>query len=333
MKSKTKLFLSLITLVINLALLGISTFFLILNQEDNNGGGNGGNNAGIPIFIDGNGTNNWNWASTQPWCQGSGTSEDPYIIENLILDANGSESCIRIRDSSVRVIIMNCTLFNASYAGIDLFNVDYCDIFENAIYNNFEGIRMEYCEHNYVLGNVIYNNENGILIERSNYHNISYNNLFGNYISGINASRSYSNCFHRNNMSLNMFGISQKLCNYTVIYDSVIYNNIAGLFLDYETNSQISDNYLNNNSVWGFSLRYSSHNLIFNNDFIENGINAIDELGTNNQWYFAYDNTGNFWSDYSGVDADDNGIGDTPYDVPPAGGSMDYYPIWDDGPG
>lgn len=328
MKSKTKFTISLLILVISFISLGILTYFEIFSGEN---GGNGGDNSGIPIFIDGDGTNNWAWASSQPWCHGSGTYEDPYTIENLILDANGYESCIRIRDSNVRVIIMNCSLSNASYAGIDLYNVDYCEIYDNFIYNNFEGIKMEICENNFVMGNDIYHNENGILLEWSNYHNISYNILFDNSISGINASHSYYNYFHRNNMSLNMFGISQKLCDYTVIYGSVIHNNIAGLFLDYETNSQISDNYLNNNSAWGFSLRYSSHNRIFNNNFIENGINAHDEFGINNQWNFT--DIGNYWSDYPGVDADDDGIGDTPYLVSGNTGSYDYYPIWDDGPG
>jgi parallel beta-helix repeat protein len=134
-------------------------------------------------------------------------------------------------------------------------------------------------------------------------------------------------------MKFNMFGISQKSCDSTIIYDNLIYNNTGGLFLDYESNSQISDNNLTYNRYWGFSLRYSDQNSIFYNDFIENGINAVDELGTNNQWNHPYVNTGNFWSDYTGVDADDNGIGDTPYYLPPTNVSMDNYPIWDDGPG
>ena len=51
--------------------------------------------------------------------------------------------------------------------------------------------------------------------------------------------------------------------------------------------------------------------------------------GHNNQW----DNgtIGNYWHYYGGVDIDSDGIGDTPYSIPGSAGSIDYFPIWDDG--
>ncbi|MHA1107065.1 MAG: NosD domain-containing protein, partial [Promethearchaeota archaeon] len=65
-------------------------------------------------------------------------------------------------------------------------------------------------------------------------------------------------------------------------------------------------------------------NLIYYNCFIGNNINAQDDR-TDNEW----DNgtLGNFWDDYAGVDANNDGIGDTPYDVPPVGSSVDNFPL------
>jgi len=78
-------------------------------------------------------------------------------------------------------------------------------------------------------------------------------------------------------------------------------------------------------------MRSCTQNLVFQNEFINNLKNAHDEFGINNQWNFTA--IGNFWSDYPGVDADDDGIGDTTYLISGNTGSYDYFPIWDDGPG
>ena len=69
--------------------------------------------------------------------------------------------------------------------------------------------------------------------------------------------------------------------------------------------------------------------LFYLNTFSNPSYNAYDN-GTDSLW----DNgtTGNSWSDYGGVDANDDGIGDTPYLTNGSAGSMDYYPIFDDGP-
>jgi hypothetical protein len=76
------------------------------------------------------------------------------------------------------------------------------------------------------------------------------------------------------------------------------------------------------------------NNTFYQNHFIDNELNALDN-GTDNYW----DNgsIGNYWSDYwdtyLGVDLDDDGIGDTPYNIAGSAGTLDRYPIWDDGPG
>ena len=69
-------------------------------------------------------------------------------------------------------------------------------------------------------------------------------------------------------------------------------------------------------------------NLIYLNYFTNNYIHAYD-YGINNKW----DNgsIGNYWDDYEGVDADNNGIGDTPYtNIRGSADSQDNFPIWTD---
>jgi len=66
------------------------------------------------IHIDGSIENNWsNTANLYTWCYGSGTWEQPYIIENCTIDVFGSptESGIFINNSKQEYfIIRNCTV-------------------------------------------------------------------------------------------------------------------------------------------------------------------------------------------------------------------------------
>jgi parallel beta-helix repeat protein len=61
---------------------------------------------------------------------------------------------------------------------------------------------------------------------------------------------------------------------------------------------------------------------IYQNNFINNATQAEDG-GSNNHW--DHDGQGNYWNDYNGQDANGDGIGDTPYVVPPNG--VDHYPL------
>ena len=73
----------------------------------------------------------------------------------------------------------------------------------------------------------------------------------------------------------------------------------------------------------------SKNNLIYHNNFMDNGQNALDtgeDTGEVNQWDHGYPSGGNYWDDYTGSDTDLDGIGDTPYYIP-GGSSEDRYPF------
>ena len=57
------------------------------------------NNDADPIYIDDLGSHDWTWAESQQWLFGFGTEEDPFRIENLTIDASGSEYGIKIENS------------------------------------------------------------------------------------------------------------------------------------------------------------------------------------------------------------------------------------------
>jgi len=99
------------------------------------------NFVGTTISID----NNWTTTnSTYDWCNGAGTVGDPYIIENMTIDAQNSGSCILIENSIDYFIIRNCTLIDGGESslnsGIFLNNVQNGLILNNTCYDARCGI-------------------------------------------------------------------------------------------------------------------------------------------------------------------------------------------------
>jgi parallel beta-helix repeat protein len=71
----------------------------------------------------------------------------------------------------------------------------------------------------------------------------------------------------------------------------------------------------------GITIKPGEHNRIHHNSLRENGKSS--DSGNNNLWDDGHQ--GNYWSDYSGKDANGDGVGDNPYSVSPNG--VDRYPL------
>ncbi|MFW9827665.1 MAG: NosD domain-containing protein [Candidatus Thorarchaeota archaeon] len=130
------------------------------------------------IYIEGN--SGWSDFRDDGKCTGQGTFSDPYVIEDLIIDAGVSESGILIRNSDVYFRIENCTVYNAFYAmagGIDLTNVKNSQLIDNNCSSNYIGIKFFQSENNTVSGNTLDNNEYGIFLTYSENNFISGNNV------------------------------------------------------------------------------------------------------------------------------------------------------------
>ena len=203
----------------------------------------------LPIYIDdyavGVGAHNWTWAESQPWCSGSGTLLDPYIISNLAISGFGTERYgIDVRNSNAYFIIQECTIYNTYEGAIYLDNVNNSRIINNDCSNNDNGIYIEYSNDITVFENQVNENEgDGIYIYESNYLNITTNTV--------------------NN---NDEGIYINICNFSYIIDNTVNGNLEeGIYLEECFNNTISRNTANNNDQGIFLWYYSN-----NNRFIEN---------------------------------------------------------------
>ena len=122
-----------------------------------------------------------------------------------------------------------------------------------------------------------------------------------------------------------------------------IWENNAGIYLVGSSYNVIEENYFYNNTMPAITIdRSSRNNSVYCNDFITNGwgikgedVSQVYDDGENNIWYKAMTDSlfvtatgeGNYWCDYDGRDANNDGVGDTPYNISGSAESQDIYPL------
>ncbi|MFX1329109.1 MAG: NosD domain-containing protein [Promethearchaeota archaeon] len=223
-------------------------------------------------------------------------SSNNIIKDNLIV--NSSDEGIDCTGTNNK--ILNNTIIGSGTHGI--YGVgDFYIIENNSIVNSGgDSISLLNSDNSKISNNTcVYNGGNGLFMETSDFNNVTKN--------------SFTDCTEN--------GIYVKAGNFNMCWENIIKNNIMyGVKLDY----------------WIYPHQRGVNNTFYNNSFINNSENVLDygsQYTSVNYW--NYSKIGNFWDDYSGVDENDDGIGDTSYVISTQFGDLfvyDYWPIWDDGP-
>jgi len=249
---------------------------------------------------------------------GSGTADDPYIIEGWEINASGDTFGIYIEDTTAYFIVRNCKIYGADPSGIFLHNVANGKITSNNIANNsYDGIHFDSSSSNIIEYNNIANNDYGIYLDSSSGNVIEYNNITDNTIYGIYLWGSSSN---------------------VIRYNNVANNDGTGIYLESSSNNVIEYNNIANNNEIGIYPWNSGSNVIAGNNFINNTV-QVNSYSSSSTWDLGYPVGGNYWSDHectdqhSGPNQDEpgsDGICDTPYQIHDWGYSSyqyDRYPL------
>ena len=219
---------------------------------------------------------------------GSGSPIQQVTLKNIVATQN-SHFGIRSRNTGGYHLIEDSTFSNNGNFGVDVHQFSRSVIRNCEFFHNGIGLRSGWSWHVLLEGNRIYHNHSG--------------------------------------------GLTIDSCYYCAAEGNLIYaNDGPGINLQYiPSRNTIRDNTLiKNSSALGLYLEWSSigGNHIYHNDIIENRFQGSKSDRSEARYQFwdnGYPSGGNYWSDYSGRDKDNDGIGDSPHEL--AVGIKDNFPL------
>ena len=191
-----------------------------------------------------------------------------------------------------KLTVRNLTI-TEFWCGIKIeYSSDNC-IVDNKITNNTQGIWISYSSNNTISGNTVSNSRQGLTLTGS-HGSIQNNSVLNNSEYGIKLSWSF------NNLSGN-----------------IIANNTNGVWVTLSSHNTFSVNtFLDNTKQVNF-------NPIIDDYLYDDADSVTIQPALANSWDDG--EQGNYWSDYNGTDANNDGIGDTPYLMD--ANNKDNYPL------
>ena len=219
--------------------------------------------------------------------------------DNVVVDGAGftlqgdaSGRGLDLYDDSTSITIKNMRITNFDF-GIHLSNSSHAIIESNYIANNFEGIRINGGFNNTIAENTIANNsDNGIGVLFNTRHNLFSGNTITNNRVGV--------LFH-------LYSADNTLSE-----NLITANNGMGIWLDGGSDNRIIRNDITDNTR-GIFITAAINSTVYQNNFVNNTLH-VDIYGNDPVTGF-WDNgsQGNHWDDYTGIDSNGDGIGDTLY--------------------
>ena len=250
-----------------------------------------------------------------------GDSLDHYIHNITSNTVNGKP--LYYYKNQNNVVIDNILVGQLILANCSNFNIKNLNI-----YNASNSIQLAFSSNNSIYACTFFNNSGcGIALIFSSNNNVRACTVYNSF-SGIHLEYSSNNKIIACTIFNNFQGIGMYMLDYSsnTINKCLINNNSYGIVL-FSCNNIIVACTISNNSYYGI-ISISTDNIIYHNNFVNNTENAYDSIHhTNNRWINFSIGEGNYWDDYTGIDDDDDGIGDTSYPISGGANNHDWFPL------
>lgn len=189
-----------------------------------------------------------------------------------------------------------------------------------------------YIHNNTIIGGIKLQNPYG----SGDLNNVIYDNTIMTSTSypywqayGVTIYMTQGNMIAKNNITNSRAGIVADLSSHNIIVGNTITNSYIGL----ASIQGGGENEFYGNTITGCSYSAAAagtNNYYYHNSFIGNQNELADPnslMGPNDQrsTYWSKNNRGNYWSNYTGIDTNNDGVGDTPYVMDAS--NMDRYPL------
>jgi parallel beta-helix repeat protein len=247
---------------------------------------------------------------------------------------------------------------NSQSLGIHLQSSLNNQVFNNNINDTLDGIFVWASSiGNQIWGNTA-NNDSTAIVLFSTANNTIYQNTVTNCgTNGIDITSSNDTLVYDNFIDRSGWGsasIDTVFSNNITVFNNTVTSSWwVGIYVTSSTNCKVYRNNMINNPVISFAIDDTNNSLIYENSITGNNFNSTGWVGetisvidswnntffhnnvlfkptqffdnSTNFWDNGYPSGGNYWADYAGSDNNNDGIGDTPYNI--TSNNQDHYPL------
>ncbi|MHA2366296.1 MAG: right-handed parallel beta-helix repeat-containing protein, partial [Candidatus Hodarchaeales archaeon] len=198
---------------------------------------------------------------------GNGSKGNPYQINNLIFENNGSTPLISIKNTNLSFIIENCQ-FNNDFDNESL---------------NFIGLYLSNVSNGVIKGNTFYNLTYGVLSHNSSYLTIK-NNTFNQNNFSLSLNNQENVKIIENGFFKNIYGIYSELelYNSTISDNTIELSNETGIYLENATDVQLLNNHVSFSKKDGIFIFNALNVSLINGSIYKNALNGIEIFDSRN---------------------------------------------------